>query len=304
METVNLIHNPTAGDENHSKEHLVKEIEAAGFRCRYRSTKGFFQWRIDKKADLIAVAGGDGTVRKAVKQLLKKEGLAQKVPVAVLAMGTANNIAKTLNVTEDTGKIVQSWKNGRRKKIDIGEVENVRDESFFLEGMGFGIFPSLMEEMKKKEEEYGTPEEELKGALKKLQQLLVEYKPCRCQLEVDGTDYSGSFYMVEVMNIRSIGPNLVLAPFADPGDGEFEVVMVPETHHATFSEYLLHKLRDDEEPYRFPTVKGKRIRICWDGTNLHVDDKLLEQKKETDVRITIKAGALQFLVPTNEPTNG
>ncbi len=38
-------------------------------------------------------------------------------------------------------------------------------------------------------------------------------------------DHSGRFLLVEVMNSRSIGPNLDLSPQADPGDGQFEIVL-------------------------------------------------------------------------------
>ena len=109
--------------------------------------------------------------------------------------------------------------------------------------------------------------------------------------------------MVEVMNIRSIGPNLVLAPLADPGDGEFEIVLVPAAHKEKFADYLLHKVADNEDPYQFPTLKGKNIKIRWDGTRLHVDDKLLKQEKETEVSIKLKEGALQFIVPPDESAN-
>lgn len=303
MQLVHLLHNPSAGDEAHSKEHLITQIEAAGFRCRYNSTKAPGWKDLDDEAGLYAVAGGDGTVRKAVRQLLKKGKGAGDIPLAVLALGTANNIAKTFHLTSETEKEVQRWKEGKTKKVDVGKVENVPGVDFFLEGFGFGIFPMLMKEMKKKDEVYPTPAEELEAALKTLHGILLKYKPRQCQLEIDGTDHSGMFYMVEVMNIRSIGPNMVLAPLADPGDGEFEVVLVPEAHKEKFSEYLLHKLTAGEDPYQFHTLKGKDIRIRWNGTRLHADDKMLKLSKEIEVCIQVKEGALQFIVPTDEATN-
>ena len=39
MKVVKLVHNPTAGDEEHNKEHLEAQIKNAGFGCRYSSTK-------------------------------------------------------------------------------------------------------------------------------------------------------------------------------------------------------------------------------------------------------------------------
>lgn len=302
MQVVKLVHNPTAGDETHSKEVLAAAIEAAGFECRYCSTKEEGWKEINDDINLVVVAGGDGTVRKTVKQMLKQKRAT--IPIGLIALGTANNIAKAFGATNDTEKMVQSLKSGKVKKIDTGTVKNVPDVNFFLEGMGFGIFPYLIKEMKKAAVEYPNPEEELQAALKRLHKILLSYKPRHCQLEIDGTDHSGQFYMVEVMNIRSIGPNMVLAPLANPGDGEFEVVLVPEAHKDKFSEFLLHKLTGGEDTYQFHTLKGKKISIRWNGTRLHVDDVMLKLEKETEVCIEINEGVLQFLEPQHESANG
>lgn len=303
MKVVKLVHNPTAGDEEHNKEKLIKLIEKAGFECRYTSTKED-GWKedLEEEADIFAVAGGDGTVRKLVKQVLKQKKLVGDTPITLLPLGTANNIAKSLDVTTNVAEAVQCWKNCRVKKIDIGVVDNVPDIDFFLEGFGFGIFPYLMKEMKKREVVYDSPEEELRGALKTLHKILWTYEPRECKLEIDGTDHSGKFYMVEVLNIRSIGPNMVLAPLANPGDGEFEVVLVPEAHKEKFSDYLLERLTDGDEPYHFHTLKGKKIKIRWDGTRMHADDEMLKLERERDIKIEVKEGALSFLLP-DEPAD-
>ena len=302
MQIIKLVHNPTAGDEEHSKEMLVDEVNKAGFECRYSSTKKDDWKDIDDDIDLVAIAGGDGTVRKVVKKILNSKGEKKGLPLTVLPLGTANNIAKTFNINPNTQLTIQGWKNATLKKVDIGMVENVPDVDFFLEGFGFGIFPYLMKEMKKEEKEYESPDEELKAALKKLHGILLAYEPRQCHLEVDGTDHSGKFFMVEVMNIKSIGPNMVLAPLADPGDGELEVLLVPEAHKEKFSEFLLHQLTEGEDTYQFHTLKAKNIKISWDGTRVHADDKMLKLPKETQITISVKEGALQFLV--NEPANG
>ncbi|HUC81318.1 MAG TPA: diacylglycerol kinase family protein [Flavisolibacter sp.] len=300
IKTVRLIHNPTAGDEEHNKEHLLAQIKACGLECRYSSTKND-DWKdtLDD-ADMIAVAGGDGTVRKVVKQLVKKK---IDKPVGVLPLGTANNIAKTFQIDGNIRAAAENWRNGHIKKIDIGVIKNVDDAEFFLEGFGFGLFPCLMKEMKDKEDAYDSPEAELKGALREMHRVLLSYEPRECHLEIDGTDHSGKFYMVEVMNIKSIGPNIELSPWADPGDGEFEVVLVPEAHKEKFADYLLHKMEGGDDPYQFHTLKAKNIVLKWDGSRCHADDKLLKIEKEAEVRIALKEGALSFLLPEHEPAS-
>lgn len=298
--TVKLVHNPGAGDEAHGKETLVKQIEDAGFECRYSSTKKDNWKELEDDLDIIAVAGGDGTVRKVLKQLQKKKSTEKQPVIGVLALGTANNIAKTFNLNKDTAEIIQSWPQEQTKKVDIGIVKNIPDVKFFFEGLGFGIFPYLMKEMKKAAEAYDSPQAELKGALKKLHSILLNYKPRQCKLTVDGTDHSGKFFMVEVMNIKSIGPNMVLAPNADPGDGEFEIVLVPDAHKEKFADFILQDLTGGEDTYQFHTLRGKNISIQWDGVRVHADDQMLKLPKQAPIDIKIKPGAVEFFVLPEE----
>jgi diacylglycerol kinase family enzyme len=303
MKTIKLVHNPSAGDEEHGKDALIKQIEDAGFECRYSSTKEGGWKEIEDEIDIIAVAGGDGTVRKVVKQILQRKTKDKTIPIAVLPLGTANNIAKTFEVNDDTEEVINSWTTAQTKKVDIGLVENVPDVDFFLEGFGFGIFPYLMKEMKKAEVLFASPDEELKAAQKKMYEIVLSYEPKYCKLEVDGTDHSGKFLLAEVMNMKSVGPNMVLAPHADPGDGEFEVVLVPEAHKQKFADFILNKFTDVEDNYQFHTLKAKAVNISWDGTHAHADDELLKLEKEIKVKIKINAGALEFLVTGNEPAD-
>jgi diacylglycerol kinase family enzyme len=280
---------------------LIRQIKAAGFDCRYSSTKEDSWKKLEPGFDLLAIAGGDGTVRKVLRQLLKKKDKELSAPIAVLPLGTANNIAKTLNLQKPTAEIIASWKQPQIKPVDIGLVKNIPDVKFFLEGLGFGIFPYLMKEMKKAGKVYPSPQEELKGALKKLHTILSSYKARQCKLTVDGTDHSGKFFMVEVMNIKSIGPNMLLAPDADPGDGEFEIVLVPEAHQEKFAEFILQDLIGGEDAYHFHTLKGKDINIQWDGVRVHADDQMLKLPKQAAIDISLKAAAFEFIVMEDEP---
>ena len=128
-----------------------------------------------------------------------------------------------------------------------------------------------------------------------MHEVLQTYKARQCTLTVDGTDHSGKFFMVEVMNIRSIGSNMVLAPLADPGDGEFDIVMVPEAQKEKISEAILKDLATSSEGnYPFHTLKGKDIRIQWDGVRLHADDQMLKLPKQSPIEIALTPGVLRF----------
>lgn len=76
--------------------------------------------------DLVVVAGGDGSMHAAAKGLLQS-GL----PLAVLPLGTANDLANTLGIPEEpldaAAMILESWDARNIHKIDLG-VLNFDDE--------------------------------------------------------------------------------------------------------------------------------------------------------------------------------
>ena len=71
MKKIHLLHNPGAGAAAYDKKHLIDMIESAGYNCSYSSTKkeGWCDI-VNLHSDFIAVAGGDGTVRKLARELL------------------------------------------------------------------------------------------------------------------------------------------------------------------------------------------------------------------------------------------
>lgn len=300
MKTIKLVHNPSAGDEDISADKLVKWIEDAGYQCRYSSTKKDHWKEFEDDVDLVVVAGGDGTIRKVVKQMLRRSVLEKELPLTLLPLGTANNIAKTLNILDRPKSLISRWEKAKKKSIDVGGLYNIEDADFFLESFGYGIFPYLMQEMKKREEEYESAQMELKGALKKLHEIILDYECRECHLEIDGTDHSGKFILAEIMNTKSIGPNLNLAPLNDPGDGELEVVLVPENQKDKFADYIGHLIQDGNEPYQFYTLQGKKIHLSWQGSHVHIDDKVVKLKENQPVSVEIKTGVLCFLVPPAE----
>lgn len=300
MKTIKLVHNPSAGDENYSEEKLVKWIEEAGYQCRYSSTKKDNWKELDDDLDLVVIAGGDGTVRKVVKQMLRRSVLDKELPLALLPLGTANNIANTLGIKGELKDLIGQWKKAKRKPIDVGGLYNIADADFFLESFGYGIFPYLMQVMKKREEEFGSAQLELKGALKKLREIILDYESRECRLEVDGTDHSGKFILAEIMNTKSIGPNLKLAPLNDPGDGELEVVLVSEKQKDKFANYIGHLIQDGQETFQFHTLQGKNIHMSWQGSHVHIDDKVVKLKENQNVLVEIKPGVLCFLIPPAE----
>ena len=199
--------------------------------AKYVSTEAGDAWKNFRpdNLDIIFLVGGDGTVRKLTEVLLTHIS-DRRIPVHLLPLGTANNIAKTLRVSKETDN---RWMNVDRnmKPFDCGRIVGLPGQQFFLESTGFGIFPELIFEMK------GTPAKgdssnALQTALKVLLRIVKNFEPRKATIKVDGIVIQGSFLLVELMNIQYLGPNIDLAPGSDPGDGYFELVMIPGKRRA------------------------------------------------------------------------
>jgi diacylglycerol kinase family enzyme len=256
-------------------------------------------WKdIDEKVDFIVAAGGDGTIRKITKQLLDRKLSEKTWPIALLPLGTANNIAQTLDIEGSTEEIIQSWHHTHVKAFDVGRICGLSGTDFFLESLGYGMFPYLIKKMKKVETT--TPELEIKTALEILYDIIFSYEPKQCHLTIDGVDHSGKFLMTEIMNTKLIGPNLFLSPHGDPGDGEFEVITIPEKDKEKLAAYISDKLKGIESPYTFQQFKAKEITISWEGTHMHVDDEIIKIDKGVEIEIEMRKGLLEFMVPNKE----
>ena len=307
MKVAKVLHNPNAGDGDNSDKDLIAALEAEGYRCSYLSTKekGWVKKDWDKieseNIDFVIVAGGDGTVRKLAGELLDRKLIDKKLPIALLPFGTANNIARTLGIAGGAEEIIKSWKQHELKKFDVGRIEGIKKNKFFIESYGYGVFPRLMKEMRKLDKSsFENPEQKIKTALQLLYNIILNYKTKLCKLNIDGEDYTGKFLLVEIMNTSSIGPNLQLAPFADPGDGAFEVVLISESQRDEFTKYVKGKLEGKKEDPFFTVLKAKKLQIYWEGTALHVDDEHIVLDDAADVKIEIQSGLLEFLVAARE----
>lgn len=69
------------------------------------------------EADLVIVCGGDGTINSAAKGVL-----ATGLPMGILPMGTANDLARTLAIPDDLLAAADIIAAGTTRRIDLGEV--------------------------------------------------------------------------------------------------------------------------------------------------------------------------------------
>jgi diacylglycerol kinase (ATP) len=304
---ITLIHNPTAGDESFSATELIRMIEQAGHEVLYQSSKKDYKSALKEPADLIAVAGGDGTVRKVAIQLLERN----IIPIAVLPCGTANNIARSLGITESPQALIAGWSSARRQGFDVGVARGPKGKIRFLEGVGLGIFSGLMSILDEIDDEhdieFDDPEQKLHSDISAFKALVAEFPACEVKVTIDGQSFAGRYVLIEAMNIKSVGPKLQLAPEADPGDGYLDFVFVAEDERDEMLDYLTKRRQSAEAFPRLTVHRGMHLRVIWQGSEVHVDDKIwldkedeaaTEDSRPTAIDVTVESHALEFLVPS------
>ena len=301
---VTLIHNPDAGDDAQpSAAQILRLIHGAGHAADYQSSKEE-DWdsALKEPGDLVAVAGGNGVVGKVAKRLM-----GSGTPIAVLPMGTANNVAKTLGLTDRTLKdLIRGWETGRRTSFDVGVAEGPWGSKRFIEGVGIGLFTETMSRTKDDADlaRVRNADKAITSVLEMLIKRLQSYPAKTLEVRLDAQDLSGDYVLLEAMNIRFVGPNLYLAPDADPGDGLLDIVCVSKSESGKLSSYLSNNVHDDIAPANLTVHRGQHLRIKWDGSPIHIDDKTWPEAKDSPasagsdfIDVKVDPAALVFLTP-------
>ena len=287
-----LLHNPGAGDREIDADGLTSLVADAGHAVTYRSLDDE-TWRraLRVQHDLVAVAGGDGAVRKAVLAMLD---VGDTAPFSILSVGTANNVARTLGMLDDARGIVASWEGAAAARpFDAGVVEHGDGPRAFIESFGGGTFAELVASGHEVEEGQTLLGNEIDRALLKLRDLLDDASPAHWEVELDGTDASGEYVGVEAMNIRSIGPNVALAPDADPGDGWLDVALIGREACVELRTHVEQRLHGGSgDPPAVPVRRARRVVLKPPGdVRLHVDSAPVDRGGAPRLACRVIAGA-------------
>lgn len=244
----------------------------------------------EAKADMFVVAGGDGTVSRAAVALR-----GQPLPMAILPMGTANNIASTLGLIRPLPELMASWKKAARVKLDIGNLRGSQPDRRFVESVGSGLITDTIEAMD------ADPQARCRGPAEGEQCVLETYRNVlsrmplrRVLVTVDDEIFVCDTLLFEVLNFNSIGSSVKLSSTAKPDDGLFTIVWAEERQREQLDAYFLARLAGKRETLDLPTRHGHHVRVS--GLDrVHVDDEIRQvQGQMLDLRN--EAGSVTVLV--------
>lgn len=286
-----LLHNDAAGD-GASRDELRVLLEAHGHELIHIvDSDGDLQQALGDDVDLVVAAGGDGTVSRAASAL---HGTTRSL--ALLPLGTANNIASSLGIGGSLADMVARWQRAHPTALDLGIVHGSWGESRFIEGMGAGLVPSGIATMDAEPIPEGeSTDERIRRALSRFLDIAANLKTRRWRVVIDGHESHEQLLLLEVLNMRAIGPNLRLTRSVNPSDGKLSLVTAGAEHRATLVAYLQDRLDGRAGDLRLPTRLVRQVEI--EGLDeIHVDDEVRHWPTMGTVAVGIEPGAVRVLL--------
>lgn len=262
---ITLIHNPTAGEGEPSADTLMDMLRAEGHSIHYRHSKDpALEQALKWPADLIVAAGGDGAVSRVLKQLPE-----DAPPLAILPLGTANNIARSLGIEGAHDALIAGWPGAEAGVLDVGRVSSMDGTRLVVEGIGIGAFAAAM---RKLDDISGPRSKQIAQARRAIAKAVAKKKPRPVEIEVDGRGARLDVILAEITNIRRIGPGIDLVPGADAGDGQAELAYLLPGQRDAMVRWL--EAEDWSEPPPLECVRGREITVLRAHKRLRVDDDL------------------------------
>jgi diacylglycerol kinase (ATP) len=274
---------------------LVRQFEKARYDVLYVSIKEEgWEEALHERVDRVVIAGGDGTVSRLAPWLA-----GQKIPFCILPLGTANNCARSLGQMHTVESIIAGLNSERIKRLDLGIVTSPAGHRIFIEAIGIGLLAGFMSERrafdrKKKSRIRLSPDERLTKALSHLSLMSKKYPETRCELRLDDENIAGDFLGLEIVNMPRVGPNLHLAPDADPADGWFDVMWFEAKQRGLLAEYLDLCRRGERAPVPAEIRRCQRVLFQYMDAPAHIDGKVF-LTMDSPISIRLQPQALDLL---------
>jgi diacylglycerol kinase (ATP) len=183
--------------------------------------------------DVIAVAGGDGTLNEVLQAYLDGEGAPSPGPdLSLIPCGAGSDFARTLGLSGAIDEAVGRLRHGARRAIDLGVVHfgSSPGTSFhraFANVASFGINGAADALASAKGGALSRLVGGRAGFLLSTARAMVTYRNVSMRVRIDGAPFfEGPAFSVAVANGRYFGGGMRIAPHADPSDGRLEVVVL------------------------------------------------------------------------------
>jgi YegS/Rv2252/BmrU family lipid kinase len=226
-----VIFNPAARGEK--ARRFRRQLDAIGALCAFKATTApGIARRLAAEAvrdgfDLIAAAGGDGTVNEVLNGIGDAPDGFARARLGVLPLGTVNVFARELKIPLRVERAWEVLQRGRELKIDLPRVEfsvnGVLKKRYFCQLAGAGLDARAIELVDWQHKKQVGKLAYVIAGLK----ALCEKKP---QITVRANGQNATGELVLVGNGRFYGGSFAILPLADLRDGRLDICVLPRVN--------------------------------------------------------------------------
>jgi len=221
-----LLKNPGSGSADRL-EKISSAIEHAGIEVldipEDPGALGRLLGEARRSCDSLIIAGGDGTVHRVINAMA---GDFSHPALALLPLGTGNDLARTLGLPADPGEALEMAVSGEARPLDLLEVTGGEGTTFCANVCAGGFSGDVTESVGDRTKRAWGPLAYLRGA----GEGVTELPSYEITLRHDqGPEERYRALNLVIANGRTAGGGITVAPAADPRDGLMEVITVKNT---------------------------------------------------------------------------
>jgi diacylglycerol kinase (ATP) len=233
--------------------------------------------------DLAVIGGGDGSLNAAAPALIET-----RLPLGVLPMGTANDLARTLMIPVDIDEASAIIAGGLLHRIDLGRVN---DRYFFNAahiGLGVHAREHLSTDVKRR---WGVF-----GYARSLFKALSSFRPFHADIVCDGRRKRVRSIQISVGNGRHYGGGMTIAEEASIDDRLFFLYSIEPRSIWELVKYApAFRAGKFEDYHPVDIEQGRSIRITTSRTmRISADGEVVGR---TPATFDLIAGAIKVVVP-------
>jgi len=283
--------NPISGDidkehlENDINEFMTEHLQQVDFHYTSgENDQKKISAKIEKTgATKIVAVGGDGTCNMVAQILINKN-----LELGILPQGSANGMAKELELPDNIHENLNIILNGKSKAIDVLRFGN-QHISLHLSDIGFNA--KVIERFEKGDTRG------ILGYGKHFFDELGRVKPTKFKLEVDDKIIKKKAIMIVIANAAKYGTGAVVNPKGKVDDGKFEVIVFRPQKFIQFLKMAIPFFTRQIHQLEFVDFYScKNVKIYnYKKQKLQIDGEIMGQPEQVCVELLPQS--LKVIVP-------
>jgi len=282
-----FIVNPASGAGQKDWEQIIKdffqgrseEIEFLRLE-KDADNKDLLEHKITElRPDRVIAAGGDGTVKMAAEVVMHAN-----IPLGIIPAGSANGMAKELEIPLDPVAAIELSVTGEPKPLDLIFI----NDEYCIHLSDIGLNARMLEHF----EQFET--RGFFGYGKALLKMMGKHQFMRINLQANNRVYKRKVVMAVIANASKYGTGALINPTGNPADGEFEVVLVKHLRLLQLLRMIITGKPLDNKMTEI--IKCKRMKLTASRPYpFQIDGEYREYQQE--INAVIEPGALRVIRP-------